>query len=444
MKPIINTILKIIKFIWTILTITSKIIFRVLCAPFKFVWRILHVIRNFLYKHRNIFIPVGIISLCLIVGFLFYLFKKSPEKKETKIPAPLVTAEKLEKRDIQMTVMGVGTARAKVEVEIVPQVSGTIVSLNEQFKAGGFIPAGEEILKVDPRDYELSVEQAQAIVADARVKLDLEKAEAAVAIDEWKQLHPGTEPDSPLVLREPQIEQAKALLDSAKAGLATAKLNLERTSINLPIDVRIMRQNVDLGQFVSTGQAAGRAYGINAVEIEIPLEDKELAWIDIPDDRHSFNGNSVAKGKGSKVQVKAKFAGRSHIWDGYIIRTTGQIDEMSRLISIVVEVPEPYSAKVALLPGLFVEVHIDGNTIKDAIAIPRDAIHQSDDVITAWIVNDNSLHIKQLDIIRADKNFAYIKEGLNDGDMIITSSLDIAIDGMKVRVKQVKEDPNDN
>ena len=119
---------------------------------------------------------------------------------------------------------------------------------------------------------------------------------ATVAVEEWKQLHPDSEPTAPLVFRQPQIKQAQALLESAKAVLATAELNLQRTSVKMPVDVRITSESADLGQFIAAGQSVGKAYGIDDVEIEVPLEDKDLAWFDIPDaanDRNEDNGSEV-------------------------------------------------------------------------------------------------------------------------------------------------------
>ncbi len=284
--------------------------------------------------------------------------------------------------------------------------------------------------RIDPRDYALVVEQAEAGVADAQVKLDLEEAEAAVALEEWEQLHPGTKPDSPLVLRQPQIRQAEAAIKSANAALAAAKLSLERTSVTLPVDVRIVSESIDLGQFVTTGQRIANAYGTEAIEIEVPLEDKELAWLDIPDQRNSL---SV---KGSPVVVKAEFAGTQQRWKGYISRTTGQVDQRSRLIYVVVEVPEPSNpekGQAILLPGTFIEVVIGGKVIKDVFAIPRNAVHNRNEI---WVVNDNKLHIKKINIFRSDKDFAYTTDEIADAETIIVSSLDVVIDGMKVRVKE--------
>jgi RND family efflux transporter MFP subunit len=294
------------------------------------------------------------------------------------------------------------------------------------------------ILKIDPRDYELSLRQANAVVAEAQVMLDLEKAEAKIAKEEWQQLHPGQEPDSPLVFREPQIRQAQARLESADAGLATANLNLERTQPSLPVDAVIMNERIALGQYVMIGQSIGAAYGIESMEIEVPLEDKELAWLAIPDNMASVNDPESPQ-KGAIARVSANFAGEQKCWHGYVVRTTGQVDITSRLISVVVEVSEPFKdsgSTPPLLPGMFVEVAIEGNILENAIAVPRDAMHNNNEV---WVAKDGQLYVQPLDIVRADRDFAYADSGLDDGDMIIVSSLDIVIEEMKVRIQTDSE-----
>lgn len=395
--------------------------------------KLIHVIKKMPSGRFQALLAVGIVIAGVLIALVFIKFKKTPQRKELEILAPLVKVERLERRDIQMVIHGYGTVSPRVQVEIVPQVSGKVVWVNPQFKAGGFIRRGEQILKIDPRDYDLAVRQANSAVAEAQVKLDLEMAEAKVAREEWQQINPDKEPTSPLVFREPQIRQALAKLESAKAGLATANLNLERTQLSLPIDAMVMSEKIDLGQYVMIGQSVGAAYGIESMEIEVPLEDRELAWFDIPN-TVSVNGTE-GSAKGPIAQVKADFAGTANVWWGRVVRTTGQVDKTSRLISVVVEVPEPFKdsgSKPPLLPGMFVEVLIEGNILKNAIAVPRDAMRNSNEV---WVAEDGQLRIQPLDIVRADRDFAYARSGLDDGDMIVISSLDTVIEGMRVRIQ---------
>ena len=365
---------------------------------------------------------------------IFIMLKKPPERKEQGVQAPLVEVEQLRVKDIPMVVHGYGTVNPKVEVDIIPEVAGKVVYIHPELIVGGLIHANQAILRIDPRDYELAVRQAEAAVADAGVQLETEQAEAEVARTEWSQLHPDTEPTSPLVLREPQIRKAKAMLDSSEAQLATAKLRLERTSLSLPFDALITTENVDLGQYVVMGQPLAKAYGTGSVEIEVPLKDSELAWFDVFENSIFANGDKNSA-KGTLADVRADFAGAEHTWKGYVVRTTGQVDKTSRMISIVIEVPDPFKVvdgRPPLLPGVFAEVLIQGNTLRNAVAVPRDAIREGNQM---WLVNGNRLRIRPLKIVRVDKNFAYVVSDVLDKANVVISSLDAVVDGMEVRIE---------
>jgi RND family efflux transporter MFP subunit len=375
-----------------------------------------------------------IIGVGIAGAVIFIMLKKPPERKEQGVQAPLVEVVQLQVKDISMVVEGYGTVNPKVEVDIIPEVAGKVVYIHPELIVGGLIRANQAILRIDPRDYELAVRQAEAAVADAGVQLETEQAEAEVARMEWSQLHPDTEPTSPLVLREPQIRKAKAMLDSSEAQLATAKLRLERTSLSLPFDALITTENVDLGQYVVMGQPLAKAYGTGSVEIEVPLKDSELAWFDVFENSIFSNGDP-ASAKWTQAEVKADFAGAEHTWKGYVVRTTGQVDKTSRMISVVVEVSDPFkifNGRPPLLPGIFAEVLIQGNTLRNAVAVPRDAIREGNQM---WLINGNRLRIRPLKIVRVDKNFAYVVSDVLDDANVVTSSLDAVVDGMEVRIE---------
>ena len=93
------------------------------------------------------------------------------------------------------------------------------------------------------------------VVAQARLRLAQEEAEARVAQKEWEELGGGDA--SPLTLREPQLEEARAAVAAAEANLETAERNLERTEIRAPYAGRIRNESVDLGQFVTRGGPVG-------------------------------------------------------------------------------------------------------------------------------------------------------------------------------------------
>jgi len=379
-------------------------------------------------------LAILIVALGVAGTIVLIKLKKPPQRAEQDVQAPLVKVEQLHMKDIPMIVRGYGVVNPRVEVDIVPEVAGKVVSVHPELKVGGLIRADEQILQIDPRDYESAVRQATAAVEDAKVKLDTEQAEADVARKEWDDLHPGVEPTSPLVLREPQIRKARAALESAEAQLDTAKLRLERTSLSLPFDVLIVSEKVDLAQYVVTGQSLAKAYGTEAVEIEVPLEDGELAWFDVFENS-IFADGPRGSAKTTAAEVRADFAGAEHTWQGRVVRTTGQVDRTSRMVFVVVEVSDPFRAsggRPPLLSGVFAEVLIQGKTLRNAVAVPRDALREGNSV---WLVNDNRLHIRALDIVRADKDFAYAVSGLTNRAYVVTSSLDAVVDGMQVRTE---------
>jgi RND family efflux transporter MFP subunit len=289
--------------------------------------------------------------------------------------------------------------------------------------AGGFFRAGEVLVVIEPRDYELAVERAQAAVARAKVTLEREQAEAEVAREEWNGLHPGEEPTA-LVIREPQIRQAEAEHAAAVADLDVAKLNLERTKISLPFDGVVVSESVDVGQFVGNGSRLATVYGTDVVEVRVPLDSRELAWFDIPSNRG---------GRGASAEVSASFGGTWSTWEGRVTRMEAEVDQTSRMVHVVIEVSDPYATsegQPALLPGSFVDVRIAGRTLSQVVSVPRHAIHDGRSV---WVFDDGKLGVREVEIVREDRQQTLISSGLEDGDLVIVSSLDAVTDGMTIR-----------
>jgi RND family efflux transporter MFP subunit len=325
--------------------------------------------------------------------------------------------------DVPVVVAGHGEVVPRVAVDVVPQVAGQVVEVHPSLVAGGFFRAGDALVVIDPRDYELALERAQAAVARAQVSLQREQAEAVVAREEWDELHPGEEAPG-LVVREPQIRQAEAELAAAEADLAAAKLNLERTHVKLPFDGVVVSENVDVGQFVGSANRLARVYGTDFVDVRVPLESRELAWFDIP----SRNG-----GMGSRAEVSVDFGGARSTWVGRVTRMEAQVDQSSRMVHVVVEVKDPYAAsnnRPALLPGTFVDVRIFGRTLEGVVPVPRFAVHDGSEV---WVFDDGKLAIRQVEVLRSDRQETLVADGIGADDLVIISSLDAVTDGMAVR-----------
>jgi RND family efflux transporter MFP subunit len=328
--------------------------------------------------------------------------------------------------DIAVEVNGRGEVSPKTMVNVVPQVGGVIVEIHRSLAAGGFVQAGELLVRIDPRDYELAVARAEAAVARAQTSVDRETAEADIARGEWYAMHPDTDPPSGLVVREPQIRQAQAELVAAEADLATAQLALDRTRITAPFDAVVASEHIDLGQYVPAGQSLALLYGTEAVEIRVPLQDQELAWFEVP---------RRTDAPGPAAMVRSHFAGADQEWHGRVTRLEADVDSRSRMVRVVVEVGDPFDASAGrppLLPGTFVDVGIAGRTLEDVIAIPRYALRDGDIV---WVADNGRLQRRGVIVVRREPSVVLVSGGLQSGESLILTSISAVTDGMKIRTR---------
>ena len=375
-------------------------------------------------KKTKLILPVVVLIAGAALAAMIVASRKAPPRVERPQLGPLVEIMTASVSDVPVTVTGHGEVVAKVAVDVVPQVPGQVVKVHPALVAGGFFRAGDVLIVIDPRDYELAVERAQAAVARAQVTLEREQAEAEVAREEWDVLNPGQEPTSGLVVREPQVRQSEAELAAAVAELSAAELNLQRTRISLPFDGVVVSESTDVGQYVGTGTRLARVYGTDVVEVRVPLDSRELAWFSVPE-----RGE-----EGAPVEVSAAFGGSRQVWEGRVSRMEAQVDQQSRMVHVVVEIRDPYKAtdgRPALLPGTFVDVSIYGRALEDVVAIPRHAVREGGGV---WVVEDGLLKVRDVAVLRSDRQQTLVSSGLAQGDQVVVSTLDAVTDGMKVRI----------
>lgn len=371
----------------------------------------------------------------LAVGFLVtFAMLKSRAPVKTRPPseyAPLVRVLTAEATSHRFTVRTQGTVAPRTETSLVPEVSGRIIDVSPSFASGGFFEKGDVLLSIDARDYELAVITARSQVAQAKVRLETEEAQARVAREEWKELGNGQE--SPLATRELQVQEARAALQAAQAALERAERNLERTRIRAPFAGRIRKENADIGQYVTAGVPIATIYAVDYVEVRLPIPDGDLAFLDLPID---YRGNpSIAEGP--EVHLYADFAGQRHMWTGRIVRVEGEIDPVSRMVHVVAQVNDPYGKekmkdRPPLAVGIFVEAEILGYEVEGALVVPRAALRRDNRML---IVDEESrLRFRDVEVLRADREFAVIGDGIIPGERICISPLEAVTDGMKVRM----------
>lgn len=378
----------------------------------------------------KIVLPITVLVAGVITALLLDWFHPEVEMKPPEALIPLVRVLEVQKEDLQLTVHTQGTVQPRTEMSLVPEVSGRVIQISPDLVPGGFYDEGEILLSLDPLDYELARVRARGELAQAKLRLAEEEAEAAVARKEWDDLGQGEA--SPLTLREPQLAEARARLESARAALRQAERDLERTKIRAPFTGRVRDEQVDVGQFLNRGSTVATLYAIDYAEIRLPLPDEELAFLELP-----LGYEARRNGKaGPPVILKARFAGQEHFWRGTVVRTEGEIDPRSRMVHAVARVEDPYgrdgdTGNTPLAAGMFVEAEILGRSVNGVVVLPRAALRGRDRVL---VVRDGDrLHFHTVDVMRAERERVIVRGGLEDGDLVCLSQLDAVVDGMKVR-----------
>ncbi|MCK5878727.1 MAG: efflux RND transporter periplasmic adaptor subunit [Holophagae bacterium] len=381
---------------------------------------------------RKTIIHITVSAALVITGVIVMiaLTASSPELQKIKpsAPAPMVQVIKIKTGPQPITIRGEGTVRPLREIDLVPQVGGKIVHISSSLVNGGEFSKSDSLLSINPIDYELTVTLAKAKVRNSESNLKIIQEEALVAREEWR-AHYSDTPHAgkkipPLVAKEPQLAAARASLDADRADLKKASLNLERTVLKAPFNGRVSRKSVDIGQYVTPGQPLARLFSTEAAQIALPLEGKDLSWFDVP-------GFTPGAGSGSPATVHARIAGHELVFSGRVVRAEGELDERTRMITVIVEIDKPYATKPPLAIGLFVTVDIMGQVLPDAAVIPRAALHQGNIV---WTVDDAGiLHFRAVRVALYQGEEIVIESGLRDGEMVVFSSLKAVTDGMTVR-----------
>jgi RND family efflux transporter MFP subunit len=370
------------------------------------------------------FLIAAILILSGVVG-LKTLIASKPDLQKKRPPVPIPPARTITVKTAAHPVIitGQGTVRPIKEIRLVPQVNGKIVHVSSALVNGGAFNKGDLLLRIDPADYQIAVTLAKARIKDSESKHQLAIEEAAMGRQEWMQLNSDSNPP-PLVAKEPQLAAALAKLDADRAELKKAQLQLARTHLTAPFDGRVSDKSVDIGQYVTPGQALAVLYDTAAAEIVLPMEDKKLFWFEVP----GFTPQAVS---GSEAEVQVQVAGRELSRRGQVVRAEGKLDEHTRMINVVVRVEKPYEVMPPLAVGLFATVKIKGRIIANAALIPRSALRAKSIV---WVVDAKGrLEFRRVEVARFSTAGVIVTSGLADGEKVVISPIKGVSDGMQVR-----------
>jgi RND family efflux transporter MFP subunit len=365
-------------------------------------------------------------------GLWFYFISTGP--KATRITPPvraiLVETIPLEQKSLPITIEATGAVIPARDLVLKSRVAGQVMEVHDNFIPGGFIRAGQRILTIDPKDYQLAVAARERDLVDARYRLELEMGHQAVAAREWEMLGSSIKQAASknLALRKPHLEKAQADVDAAKAALEKARLDLARTLVEAPFNAVVQERFITKGSQAAAQESLAKLVDTDSFYIQASVSLAQLARI-LPHGQDGYGPNAPK----ASVFVQGNATPRS----ARLVKILPDLSPEGRLARVLVEVKDPLnlenqaSPAPALLIGQFVRVSIEGQLLESVFPIPRFAFRDSS---TIWIAGqDDRLEIRTVTPVYGDSGFVFVRHGIEDGERLIVSDIPAPVPGLALR-----------
>lgn len=378
-------------------------------------------------------LPLAMLVAATAIAYVMYLNRPTSETSEPVYVPVTIDVAQVVQEDLRIPIQAQGSVSALRKTNLVSEVSGNIVEVSSAFNVGGYVSAGDVILRIDPRNYQTRLLRAQAALESTNSNLAQEKGRAQVALNEWERLPKGSQRSQAakdLYLRKPQMGQAEAQSLAAQADLNTARDDLERTVIRSPYDALISKKSSELGQFVGVGTPLAEIFSVDYAEVRLAIPQSKLAYIDLP-------GLADVETLKSQVDLYTDVSGDLKHWLATLHRTEGTYDERSRVLFTVARIADPYalkndSAHPPLRIGTFVNANIQGKLQSNLVALPRYILRAGNNV---WTIDKNQqLRNRKLTLLRTGGDTMYVTAGLQDGDLVSLTALDSTFAGATVNI----------
>lgn len=425
-------------------------------------------------QYRQILISAGLAVLALAAGFGvshgLTLLKQPPVLREPVERVYNVEVFDVENLTLREIVRALGTSEAEREVVLSAQVAGEITELHPHLKVGTKVYAvnpedtrqpGNLLVRIDPTSYEARVAQGQTQLAEDRAELkriqqeeeNLDRLHATIAADfedskrEYDKTQllrkQGINTDSDLRRAQMELRQHEKIMvqsrndkdllpvrrelvqrriESHEAALKLAEIDLQRTSIRPPFDGIVSAVQVEVGQYVRVGEPIATITDQKLVEVPLSVTLDDYAKL-LPDVmERQYPVAELAENEGAPPR-----------WKGHVIRMSPKADEHTRTAMVFVQVDNSQQAS-PLLPGTFVQARIEGPILKQVKVVPRDAVLDG----KAFVETNGMIEQRSVKIARTLHSFAVIESGLEAGERLVLTNLDVVFGGAKVRTSATR------
>lgn len=328
------------------------------------------------------------------------------------------------KRDVPYYVSGIGAVTAYYTVTLHTRVDGQIMAVH--FREGQYVHAGDLLVEIDPRPYQVALAQAEgqlakdtATAADAKIDLDRYAALFKEGVIAKQQLDTQTA----------TVGQAQGAIDADKANVDNERLQLTYCRITSPISGRVGLRLVDPGNIVHAADTNGMLVitQLQPIAVDFTLPEDILPQV-----------QSEMRKQQLTVEAYSR-DGNTKLADGKLETIDNQIDPTTGTIKLKAVFSNPDSA---LWPNQFVNARLFLTVKKNALVIPTAAIQKGSQSPFVYTVNANQeADLRQIDVDFSEGNLSVISKGLTAGEQVVVDGQDKLQQGTKVSTHPSKSTP---
>ncbi|NRR29839.1 efflux RND transporter periplasmic adaptor subunit [Oxalobacteraceae bacterium] len=331
-------------------------------------------------------------------------------------PATTVGVATAEKADVPVVLDALGTVTPAATTTVRPQVTGILQKL--LFKEGQMVKAGQVLAQIDASQFEMALLQASGQRQRDEAQLDnarltLERYRTLLGQDSIAR----QDVDTQAAL----VKQLQGTVMTDKASEGTARLNLGYTKVVAPISGRVGLRVVDVGNLVSSGDAAGIAVitQLSPIDVEFAVPQDQA-----PEVQASANaGANLVAVAFDRTRSNELERGRFAALDNQVDTQTGTVKAKARF----------GNEKSALFPSQFVNLRLELRTIKDAVLVPVTALRHGSSGDYVYVLNsDKTVTLRPVTRGQATVDKVEVRTGLKAGEQVITEGADRLKDGAKV------------
>jgi multidrug efflux system membrane fusion protein len=355
-------------------------------------------------------------ALILFAAFIWW--RHSGTKTHTGPAAPSVGVAKAVSGDMPVVLDELGTVTPLTTVTVLPQISGYLTQV--AFTEGEDVTAGQFLAEIDPRPYQIQLEQYQAAYAKDSAVL----AQAVSDLARYEKLATQDSISAQQVADQRfLVQQEQAAVKSDQANIDSAKLDLVYCHITSPVSGRVGLRLVDIGNYVTSGSSTGLAVvtTINPTTVIFSVAQTNLSPV------------LERLGQGATLTASAYASDDlTKLEDGTLAAVDNQVDTSTGMVKLRANFDNPDRR---LFPNEFVNVHLLVNTLHDAVLVPSSAVQTGTPGTYVYVVQpDNTVKVQVVSVGPADTSHTVITQGLAVGDVVVTDGTDRLSDGMTVQI----------